>query len=84
MVVATNINVPRSLLTAVDRKTRSLRMSRNQLIIRALEREVAVGSAWSAGFFERLEDVDDEIVRAVDELTAEIRQARRSKTPPAL
>jgi hypothetical protein len=84
MVVATNINVPRSLLTAVDRKTRSLRMSRNQLIIRALEREVAVGSDWSAGFFERLEDVDDEIVRAVDELTAEIRQARRSKTPPAL
>jgi hypothetical protein len=59
-------------------------MSRNQLIIRALEREVAVGSDWSAGFFERLEDVDDETAKAVDELAAEIRRARRSKSPPDL
>jgi hypothetical protein len=59
-------------------------MSRNQLIIRALEREVAVGSDWSAGFFERLEDVDEATAQAVDELSAEIRRARRSKTPPAL
>jgi hypothetical protein len=59
-------------------------MSRNRLIIRALEREVAVGSDWSVGFFERLENVDDETVKAVDALTAEIRRARRSKMPPAL
>lgn len=82
--MATSIHVPKALLAAVDRKARSLRMSRNQLIIRALEREVAVGSDWSAGFFERLEDVDEATAQAVDELSAEIRRARRSKMPPAL
>jgi predicted transcriptional regulator len=82
--MATSIHVPKPLLDAVDRKARSLRISRNQLIIRALEREVAAGSDWSAGFFERLEDVDDEIAKVVDELLTQIQRARRSKAPPDL
>jgi hypothetical protein len=57
-------------------------MSRNQLIIRALEREVAAGSSWSAGFFERLEETDRETEKAVDELLQVIRAARSSKAPP--
>jgi predicted transcriptional regulator len=82
--MATSIHVPQSLLAAVDRKARSLRMSRNQLIVRALEREVAAGSDWSAGFFERLEDTDRETEKAVDELLEVIRAARSSKAPPNL
>ena len=42
------------LLKAVDRKARALRISRNQLVVRALEREVRDLSDWSPGFFERL------------------------------
>ena len=82
--MATSIHVPKPLLAAVDRKARSLRVSRNQLIIRALEREVAADSDWSAGFFERLEDTDSETATAVDELLATIRATRRSKAPPDL
>jgi hypothetical protein len=59
-------------------------MSRNQLIIRALEREVAAGSDWSAGFFERLEDTDRETEKAVDDLLEQIRRARSSKPPPTI
>jgi hypothetical protein len=32
---------------AVDRKAKALRICRNQLVIRALEREVHEASAWS-------------------------------------
>jgi hypothetical protein len=35
----------------VDRKAKALRVSRNQLVVRALEREVRDGSDWSPGFF---------------------------------
>jgi hypothetical protein len=59
-------------------------LSRNQLILRALEREVAAGTDWSAGFFERLEETDRETAKAVDSLLTAIRGARRSKEPPDL
>lgn len=84
IVMATSIHVPKPLLAAVDRKARSLRMSRNQLIIRALEREVAGGSDWSPGFFERLAGTDRETSKDVDDLLAAVRKARRSKSPRAL
>jgi predicted transcriptional regulator len=84
IVMATSIHVPKPLLAAVDRKARSLRLSRNQLILRALEREVAAGTDWSAGFFERLEETDRETAKAVDSLLTAIRGARRSKEPPDL
>jgi hypothetical protein len=61
-----------------------LRISRNQLIVRALEREVAAGADWSAGFFERLEDTDRATADAVDELLATVLAARGSKVPSDL
>lgn len=84
IVMATSIHLPKPLLEAVDRKARSLRMSRNQLIVRALQREVQAGGDWSAGFLERLADVDPETVDDVDELLAAIRAARVSKQPREL
>ena len=84
IVMATSIHLPKPLLEAVDRKARSLRMSRNQLIVRALEREISAGGDWSAGFFERLADVDAETTADVDGLLAAIRTARASKRPREL
>ena len=75
----TSIHIPQPLLDAVDRKARALKMSRNRLIVRALERELASGSGWSPGFFEQLTAVDAETAEAVDNLLASVRQAKRSK-----
>jgi metal-responsive CopG/Arc/MetJ family transcriptional regulator len=77
----TSIHIPTSLLEAVDRKARALKMSRNRLIVRALERELTAGSDWSPGFFEQLKAVDAETATAVDELLASVLQARKSKPP---
>lgn len=77
--MATIIHIPKPLLEAVDRKARALKISRNRLILRALERELAPGSDWSPGFFERLSAVHSETAVAVDELLASVHQARSSK-----
>jgi hypothetical protein len=82
--VATTVHIPRPLLDAVDRKARSLQISRNRLIVRALEREVTAGSDWSPGFFAQLTAADKELASAVDEAMATIRSSRRSKKPPRL
>jgi len=79
--MATSVHIPKPLLEAVDRKARALKMSRNRLILRALERELAPGSDWSPEFFERLSTIDPETAAAVDELLASVRQARKSKPP---
>lgn len=79
--MATSIHIPKPLLEAVDRKARALKISRNRLIVRALERELRPGADWSPGFFEQLSAVDSETTAAVDELLAAVRQARTSKPP---
>ena len=80
----TTVHIPVTLLVAVDRRAKALRLSRNRLIIRALEREVAEPSGWSPEFLDRLREVDAGTGEAVDELVAAIRNARRSKRPRAL
>jgi metal-responsive CopG/Arc/MetJ family transcriptional regulator len=82
--MATSIHIPKPLLDAVDRKARALKMSRNRLIVRALEKELAQGGDWSEGFLEQLSAVDSDTVAAVDEMLAAVRQARRSKPPRLL
>jgi predicted transcriptional regulator len=75
----TSVHLPKALLEAVDRRARALRISRNQLVVRALQRELRDGSEWSSGFFERLSERDPETTKAVDEMVRAIRRARRSK-----
>ncbi len=71
------MHLPRLLLDAVDRKARVLRISRNQLVVRALERELRAGGDWSDGFFERLSEPDPKTAAAVDEMLVDVRRARR-------
>ena len=80
----TSVHLPKPLLDAVDRKAKALRISRNQLVVRALERELRDSSDWSPGFFERLAEPDRGTAEAVDELVREVRKARRSKPAPQL
>jgi hypothetical protein len=77
----TSVHIPAALLEAADRKARAIGISRNRLIVRALERELAPSAGWTTGFFEALSNVSPETASAVDELRTEIRKARRSKRP---
>lgn len=77
----TTVHIPARLLQSVDRRAKALGVSRNRLIVRALERAVSERSGWAPEFFERLRNVDDETVAAVDDLLADVRQARRSRQP---
>lgn len=82
--MSTSVHIPKPLLDALDRRSRALRMSRNRLIVKAIERELTGGSEWSAGFFERLSEVDTSTVIAAEEMMAAIRANRRSKEPQQL
>ena len=75
----TSVHLPKTLLEAVDRRARALRISRNSLIVRALERALREDTDWSPGFFEQFEQQDPETSAAVDDLIDAVRKARRSK-----
>lgn len=77
----TSVHIPKPLLIAVDRKARALKISRNRLIVQALEREVAEGSNWSPDFFERLGSPEAGIEDAADDMLRAIHKHRRSKKP---
>jgi hypothetical protein len=80
----TSVRLPEPLLKAVDLKARALRISRNQLVVRALEREVRELSDWSPGFFEQLAECYPETSQTVDGLVRHVRGARSSKPPRQL
>ena len=82
--MATSVHIPKPLLEAVDRRAHALGISRNRLIVKALEREPAEDAEWSAGFFERLRAVDRATATAVDDMLAAVRAQRRSKQPRPL
>ena len=82
--MATSVHLPKPLLDAVDRRARALRISRNRLIMLALERELTEGSDWSEGFFEELAAPDASTARAADEMLRAIQAGRTSKEPRRL
>ncbi len=82
--MATSVHIPPPLLAAIDRRAKRLRVSRNRLIVRALERELTAGADWPPGFFDRLREVDDDLTVAVAELVTAVRGHRRSKAPRQL
>ncbi len=79
-----SVHIPKPLLEALDRRAEALQISRNRLILMALERELAPETRWSAGFLESLAAADARTVEAVDDLTKAVRAARRSKAPRPL
>jgi metal-responsive CopG/Arc/MetJ family transcriptional regulator len=77
----TTVHIPAALLKSVDRRARALGVSRNRVIVRALEQAVSERSGWAPEFLEKLRDVDQETATAIDELLAHVKQERRSKAP---
>lgn len=80
----TTVHVPPALLKSVDRRARALGVSRNRLIVRALERVVNDRSGWAPEFLQKLRNADPIVGDAVDRLVADVTAARRSKRPPVL
>lgn len=80
----TTVHVPPVLLKAVDRRAKVLGLSRNRLIVRALEQVVRDRSGWAPEFLQQLRAVDQAASEAVDELVDNVRRSRRSRRPPVL
>jgi metal-responsive CopG/Arc/MetJ family transcriptional regulator len=77
----TTVHIPEPLLKSVDRRAKALGISRNRLVVRALQEAVSERANWSPEFLQRLRTVDREASTAVDELLVAVAQARRSKQP---
>lgn len=80
----TTVHVPPALLKSVDRRAKALGLSRNRLIVRALERVVSDRTGWAPEFLQKLRHADPVVAEAVDRLVDEVTSARRSKRPPVL
>lgn len=79
--MSTTVHIPDPLLKSVDRRAKALGISRNRLVVRALEQAVSVRSGWAPEFLERLRNSDPETSAAVDQLLTAVQQGRRSKEP---
>jgi len=80
----TSVHIPKPLLAEVDRRARELGVSRNRVIVRALESELRARSEWSPGFFEHLASQGPRHAGEVDEMLRTIREARTRKRAPSL
>jgi len=55
----TSLHIPTALLSAVDRRAKALRISRNRFVLSAIERALDQQSnGWPPGFFEQLRQTD--------------------------
>jgi hypothetical protein len=77
----TTVHIPGPLLESVDRRAKALGISRNRLVVRALEQEVRASAGWAPEFLDELRRVDPETSAATDELLKAVSRARRSKAP---
>jgi predicted transcriptional regulator len=83
--MATTVHLPQELLERLDARARALKVSRNRLIIEAIEGSLAPESSWSPEFLEMLDEpLKGEDRAAVDEMMATIRANRSSKDAPEL
>jgi metal-responsive CopG/Arc/MetJ family transcriptional regulator len=80
----TTVHIPEDLLKSVDRRAKALGLSRNRLIVRALEDAVGQRSRWSPEFLQALRQVNADTRDAVDQLLSTVKRARRSKGPRRL
>lgn len=78
-IMPTSVHIPPPLLEAIDRRARAQNISRNRLIVRALERKLEPSGDWSFGFFERLAAAGPGVAKDADDMLRDILANRRSK-----
>ena len=77
----TTVHIPDPLLKSVDRRAKALGISRNRLVVRALEQAVRVRSGGRQSSWSGCDEWIRETSAAADELLDAVKQARRSKKP---
>ncbi len=75
--MSTTVHIPPKILTAIDRKSRELNISRNKYICMALEKETS--SDWPEDFKKKKLSPDKKITEAVDEMMEAIRSGLTRK-----
>lgn len=80
----TSVHIPKMVLDKIDRRARTLKISRNRFIVRTLEKELARESEWTPGFFDELAQIEPDDAAAVEEMTASITAKRTRKRAPSL
>jgi hypothetical protein len=85
--MATSVHIPPPLLKALDKKAKKLRVSRNSLIVKAIEKDLGTtapidDNGWPVGFFDAIRrGVDDEAAAEFKESMTAVVALRRSKKP---
>jgi hypothetical protein len=74
----TSVHLPRALLQKVDERARTLGLSRNRLIVLALQKEFQQ-AAWPAGFFDQFRKAGPGLGRTVGAVQKMIARSRRNK-----
>ena len=82
----TTVHIPQPLLARADARAKALGISRNRLIVEALEARLKARDEWPAELVRLLtQPVETSVDKVVDEMTKAIHKQRRSRRkPPAL
>jgi len=82
--MATTVHIPAALLRRIDARAKARGMSRNRLIVEALDRSLAEDDDWSPEFVDALAGMsaDAAVSRAADQMLASISRTRRSRRKP--
>lgn len=80
---STTIHIPPPLLAALDAKAKARGVSRNRLIVQALERSLDDDANWDEDFLEMLrKPVEAAAARDLDQMMENIVNQRTRKSPP--
>lgn len=79
-VVATTVHIPTPLLKRVDQRAKALGVSRNRLIIDAVEAKLVTRRAWPPELIASLgQPLDAETARALDDSMSAVRKRRSNR-----
>ncbi len=78
--VPTTIHIPETLLSEVDKRAKTLNLSRNRFIVDALQKALAEEPPWSPAFLEALQDFTP--LDADYDVAALVRKNRVSRKRP--
>jgi hypothetical protein len=81
--VPTTVHIPRSVLERADARAKALGISRNKLIVQALEARLQTAEQWPPELVELLTLPPlPELVKATSEMNEAIRKRRRNRREP--